>query len=192
MNGRALLSVLAFASSAPGAPPSAVPVTPPSAAASSADVVESSLKEDTPPPLPMRPLRVALVSTSAFGVTHARFFNQLAGARVEYGFTQRFALGAALSYANLKGKEGRAHNALPEVELAYRLPLSVPSLTIPLRYGLGFLPKNGPTLRLGAGLALGLSSGLELELVPLETFVWVTRERPEVSLDGGVAVSAAW
>ena len=139
-----------------------------------------------------RPVRAAFVSTSAFGVTHARFFNQLAGARLEYRFTPRFAFGGAVSYANLKGKDRRVHNVLPELGLAYRIPLKGEQFGVPIRYGLGFLPKNGPTLRLGAGVDFALSDAVSLELTPAEVMVWVNRERPEVSLDAGISLAAGF
>jgi len=140
---------------------------------------------------PPRPLGVALVSTSAFGVTHAKFFNQLAGVRLDHRFTPRFDFGAALSYANLKGKQRRASNLLPELLLAYRLPLGGDRVALPFRYGMGFLPRNGPTLRLSAGLDVALSTAASLELVPLETMIWVTRDRPEVSLDATLGLRLA-
>jgi hypothetical protein len=139
-----------------------------------------------------RPVRAALVTTSAFGVTHARFFNQLAGARLEYRFTPRFAFGGAVSYANLKGKDRRMHNVLPELGLAYRIPLKGERFGVPFRYGLGFLPKNGPTLRLGAGVDFALSDAVSLELTPAEVMVWVNRERPEVSLNASLALGVAF
>src|SRR4051794_13854342 len=81
----------------------------------------------------VRPLRLALTSTSAFGVTHARFFNQLLGARLDYRFGSRFAFGGGLGYANLKGKDRRVHNVLPEVLSEYRVPLQKDNLGLPLR-----------------------------------------------------------
>jgi hypothetical protein len=134
------------------------------------------------------PLRVGLISSSAFGVTHAKFFNQLLGARLDYRFTSRFAFGGALAYANLKGKERRVHNVLPEVSSEYRVPLRKEAFGIPLRLSLGFLPKNGPTLRLGAGVDFALSDAVSCEVLPLEPMVWVTRERPEVSLNASIAL----
>jgi hypothetical protein len=133
-------------------------------------------------------LRASVVATSAFGLTHARFFNQLGGARLDYRFTERFAFGAALSYVNLKGKDERVHNVLPEVTFEYRLPLGGEKFGAPIRYSLGYLAKNGPTLRLGVGVDFGLSEKVSLELIPLEAMVWVTRERPEVSADGTIAL----
>ncbi len=133
-----------------------------------------------------RPLRFSLHSTSAFGVTHARFFNQLVGGRLDYRVTSRFAAGVELAYANLKGKEGRTNNVLPEASLEYRVPLSGEAFGLPLRMATGFLPKNGPTLRLSAGLDFAASDSLSFEVDALEPMVWITRERPEVSFNLGL------
>jgi hypothetical protein len=56
---------------------------------------------------------------------------------------------------------------------------------------MGFLPRNGPTVRVSASLDLALSPAVSLELVPLETMIWVTRNRPEVSLDGALGLRLA-
>jgi hypothetical protein len=84
------------------------------------------------------------------------------------------------------------HNVLPELGLAYRIPLKSGQIGVPFRYGLGFLPKNGPTLRLGAGVDFALSDAISLELTPAEVMVWVNRERPEVSLNAGLSLAAAF
>jgi hypothetical protein len=139
-----------------------------------------------------RPVRLGFISTSAFGVTHAKFFNQLAGARLDYRFTSRFAFGASLAYANLKGKDERVHNVLPEVFSEYRVPLQKEAFGMPLRLGLGFLPQNGPTLRLGAGIDFAFSDTISCEVIPLESMVWLTRERPEVSLNASLALRVAF
>jgi hypothetical protein len=139
-----------------------------------------------------RPLRLSFVSTSAFGVSHAKFFNQLLGPRLDYRFTSRFAFGASLSYANLKGKDRRVHEVLPEVSSEYRVPLQGETFGLPLRFALGYLPKNGPTLRLGAGLDFSLSDSVSLELVPLEPMIWLSRERPEISLNVSAALRLAF
>lgn len=140
----------------------------------------------------LHPLRLAVTSTSAFGMTHAKLFNQLFGARVDYRFGSRFAFGGALAYANLKGKDRRVHDVLPEVVSEYRLPLQHESLGLPVRLALGYLPKNGPTLRLGAGFDFALGERAAFELVPFEAMIWVDRERPEVSLDGSLALGMAF
>ncbi len=139
-----------------------------------------------------RPLRLAFTSTSAFGVTHAKFFNELVGARLDYRFTSRFAFGTALAYANLKGKDRRVHNVLPEVQSEYRVPLQKESIGLPLRLALGYLAKNGPTLRISAGFDFALGERASFELVPFEAMVWLNRERPEVSLDAALALRVAF
>ena len=172
---------------APAPAPVPVPVPVPVPAAPSPPAPAS-----TPADTVARPLRLSFTSTSAFGVTHAKFFNQLLGPRLDYRFTSRFAFGASLAYANLKGKDGRVHEVLPEVSSEYRVPLQGESFGLPLRLALGYLPKNGPTLRLGAGLDFALSQSVSLELVPLEPMIWLNRERPEVSLNAGVALRLAF
>lgn len=148
------------------------------------------------PPAPAtevaRPLRLSLGATSAFGVTGAGFFNQLVGARLDYRFTPRFALGAGLGYVNLEGKDRRVHNALPEAQLEYRVPIAGERFGLPLRFGLGFLPSNGPTLRAGAGLDFAFSERVSMDVVPLESMIWVSRERAEVSLNGSAALRLAF
>lgn len=150
--------------------------------------------EATAPPAPSvaYPLRVGVASTSAFGVSNARFFNQLLGARVDYRFTPRFAFGGLLSYANLKGKDRRVHNVLPEAFLEYRIPYVAERFGVPVRFALGYLPKNGPTLRIGAGFDFALSERVSMDIVPLEPMVWVNRERPEVSLNGSFSLRLAF
>ena len=161
-------------------------------AAASAVPAPSPAPTAEPAPDVARPLRASFVSTSAFGVTHAKFFNQLLGARVDYRFTPRFAFGGAVSYVNLKGKDKRVHNVLPEASAEYRIPYNGDSFGLPLRFALGFLPKNGPTLRLGAGFDVSFTDSVSLEVIPLEAMVWVTRERPEVSLDATLALRCAF
>ncbi len=126
--------------------------------------------------------------TTAFGLRGGKFVNELVGARFGFAWTPRGAFELGVSYANLRGKEGRAHNVLPEVSFFYRLPLPGPALGVPLRFGAGFLPRNGPTLRLSAGIDCVISDSAVLELMLLEPMVWVTHDRPEPSLDVGVAV----
>ncbi len=141
---------------------------------------------------PIARLRVALTSTSAFGLSNGRFFNELVGVRLDYRFGQRFAFGGALAYANLRGKDARSHNVLPEATLQYRVPIEGEHFGLPLRLGTGFLPRNGPTLRLSVGLDLALGKHASLELMPLEPMLWVTRERPEVSLNAALAFRLAF
>jgi hypothetical protein len=115
--------------------------------------------------------------------------NEFAGARFELGYTPRFTLGVSLAYVNLKGKDGRVSNALPEVSVGYRLRLGE-SVGVPIRFAGGYLPMNGPTLRLTSGIDLRVSDAVACELELIEPMVWVARDRPEYSLNVGAAVRA--
>lgn len=167
------------------APPAAAVAEPEPAAAPASSVAAADN-------VVARPLRLSFTSTSAFGVTHAKFFNQLVGARLDYRFTPRFAFGAELGYANLKGKDRRVSNVLPEVTTEYRVPLSGETVGMPLRVSFGFLPKNGPTMRIAGGFDFGVSDRVSFELIPLEPMVWITRDRPEVSLNARAGVRIAF
>jgi len=117
------------------APPMAGPTPIPKAAPARSAAPASANRDAV-----LRPLRLTLAATSAFGVTHARFFNQLVGLRLDYRFSPRFAFGGALAYTNLEGKDERAHNVLPEVFSEYRIPLKQEAFGLPLRLALGDAP----------------------------------------------------
>ncbi|HEX6277768.1 MAG TPA: hypothetical protein VFZ53_32220 [Polyangiaceae bacterium] len=136
--------------------------------------------------------RVSGYVSVALGMPRLDFVNELAGARFELGYTRRFSLGLALAYANLKGKDGRASNVLPEGSVAYRVAFADDRFAVPIRFSAGYLPMNGPTLRLGAGFDFMPSDAVAFELTLLEPMVWVTRDRPELSLNVGGAVRAVF
>jgi hypothetical protein len=136
---------------------------------------------------PIRP-RVGGYATVALGMPGVDFVNELVGARLELEYTPRFAFGVALGYVNLKGKDGRVSNVLPEASMAYSIPLGESAVRIPIRFAGGYLPKNGPTLRLTSGFDWSLSDSIAVELALIEPMVWVARDRPELSLNFGVAV----
>jgi hypothetical protein len=127
-------------------------------------------------------------ATVALGMPGVDFVNELVGARVELEYTPRFAFGASLAYANLKGKDGRVSNVLPEASIAYAIPLGDVGVRIPIRFAGGWLPKNGPTLRLTSGFDWAMSDSIAFELALVEPMVWVARDRPELSLNLGVAL----
>ena len=131
--------------------------------------------------------RLGGFATVSLGLPGVDFVNELVGARFELEYTPRFAFGLSLAYANLKGKDGRVSNALPEASLAYTVPLGA-SFRIPIRFAGGWLPKNGPTLRLGSGFEWAPSHAMAFELVLLEPMVWVARDRPELAMNLGAAV----
>jgi len=180
------LAPLAASTPARGAPPTTgtavpTPASPPS------DASSSSSPNPVAPPLATR---VGAFSTTAFGLSGGGFLNELAGARFDLEYTPRFLLGFSLAYANLKGKDGRVSNVLPEAMLAYRVPLGR-VVGVPFHLAGGYLAKNGPTLRVGAGLDFRLGERVRLELTLLEPMVWVTKERPESSLNLGLGLSGS-
>jgi len=180
-----LPSLLAASATAHAAPPPAgtaarTPAPPPS------DTARVGSANDLAPPLATR---LGAFSTTAFGLSGGGFLNELVGARVDLEYTPRFLIGFSLAYANLKGKDGRVSNALPEVGLGYRVPLGR-VVGVPFHMAGGYLAKNGPTLRVGAGLDFRLGERARLELTLLEPMVWVTKERPESSLNVGLGFSA--
>jgi hypothetical protein len=116
-----------------------------------------------------------------------KFVNVLAGGRFGFNWSPRVAFELGVAYANLKGKEGRVHNVLPEVSVVYRIPLPSPVLGVPFRVGAGYLAKNGPTLRASFGLDLAVTPNTVIELALLEPMVWVTHDRAEASLNVGAS-----
>jgi hypothetical protein len=87
-----------------------------------------------------------------------------------------------LGYANLRGKSGRAHNVLGLALLDHRLRFDS-DLNVPLRYAMGYLPKNGPVLRLSAGLGYEISDSVELVLDLIAPMVWITHDEVIVSMN---------
>jgi hypothetical protein len=137
-------------------------------------------------------VRYALQVEPAFGVAGGSFYNQLAGARVDYRFTPEIALGSYLGYANLKGKDGRAHDLLPYLNLEYRPRLGQDSaFGLPLGFATGYLPNNGPFLRLSAGLSYAVSPATDIVFAFFTPTFWVVHDRTVVSLGAALEVSYA-
>jgi hypothetical protein len=131
--------------------------------------------------------RAAGFATVALGLPGLAFVNELVGARFELELKRSFSFGASLAYANLKGKDGRVNNVLPEVWFGYYAPLGK-SFGFPIRFAGGFLPKNGPTARLSYGLGFSFSETVSMELALVEPMIWIARDRPELSFNLGAAV----
>jgi len=137
-------------------------------------------------------VRYAFQVEPAFGVAGGSFYNQLAGARIDYRFTQEIALGGYLGYANLKGKDGRAHDVLPYLNLEYRPRLGQNgAFGLPLGFGTGYLPNNGPFLRLSAGLSYALGPQTEVMIAFFNPTFWVVHDRTVISLGAAIEVSYA-
>lgn len=141
---------------------------------------------------PRRPLRLALQTEAAVGVWGGSFYNHLAGARLDYRFTPSTAFGASFAYANLKGKDGRASNVLGAIGLDQRIRLGHDGRwMIPLRFAGGYLPNNGPTLRLASGVAYELGDGLEVVLDLVAPTFWITHDTTVASMDFAVEIAFA-
>jgi hypothetical protein len=141
---------------------------------------------------PFARVRFAAQIEPAFGVAGGSFYNQLAGARVDYRFTKEIALGGYIGYANLKGKDGRAHALLPYLNVEYRPRLTASSaFGLPLGLGTGYLPNNGPFLRLYAGVSYALGPQTDIALAFFTPTFWVVHDRTVVSLGAALEISYA-
>jgi len=138
-----------------------------------------------PPPEPVAqiPLRVAVQTEAAFGVVKGSFYNHLVGARVDLQFSPRVSFGGYLAYANLKGKDGRAHSALSCAQVEYMAGDPASRVRIPLRFGSGYLPGNGPVVRAATGLAFALGSKVDLITELVVPMVWLTNNQMLLSLN---------
>jgi len=128
--------------------------------------------------------RLALQTESAFGATGGSFYNHLIGGRLDYRFSPAVSLGGYLGYVNLKGKEGRAHGVLSYAQLEYRLMITRRgSAYMPLRFGTGYLPNNGPLVRLATGVGFALSPTVDLVAEFLAPMIWITRDQMVASMN---------
>lgn len=131
-------------------------------------------------------LRLAVGTRAAFGLTDPWFYNHLGGAAIDRRFSPVLSIGLGASYANLKGPDGRAHNVLFEARFDYRARIYEDTLAIPLRVGVGYLPRNGPTLQLSSGLAIQVSERVDLVLDLLAPMLWVSEDLAVTSLNAGL------
>jgi hypothetical protein len=137
-----------------------------------------------PPPAPPArlPMRLALQTEAAIGVYPADFYNHLVGGRFDLVFSPHVSFGGYLGYANLKGKEGRASNLLAYAQVEY---LAGPAghVRIPLRFASGYLPHNGPVMRLSTGFAFPITPTVDLFTEVLAPMIWLTSDQMVVSMD---------
>ena len=129
------------------------------------------------------PFRLAVQTEAATGVATGAFHNQLAGARLDLQFSPRVSFGGYLGYANLKGKDGRTSNLLTYAEVEYRTGAAGDAVRIPFRFASGYLPRNGPVVRLATGLAFALTPRLDLVTELLAPMFWVTNDQMLLSMN---------
>ncbi len=127
---------------------------------------------------------VVLQTEGAIGTSQDGFYNHLVGLRLDYRITPDIAMGIWLGYANLNGKDGRVDNVLAYLLVEDRIRISSSSdISIPLRAAIGYLPYNGPVIRLAAGLNIPLSERFELGFDILTPTFWILPDRTAVSLN---------
>jgi hypothetical protein len=136
----------------------------------------------SPEPEAPLPVRLALHMEGAAGVATGGFRNGLAGGRVDLRFSPHVSVGGYLGYANLKGKDGRAHAALTYAQLEVLARQPGDRVRIPARFASGYLGGNGPIVRVGTGLAIALSPKVDL-VAELASIVWFTNNQTLLSLD---------
>ncbi len=164
----AAAAALRAQATAPGAPSGPPPVTAP---------LERSRH-------PGRRWDVAVQTESAIGAGDTRFYNHLLGARLDLRITRGFLLGAYFGYANLRGRNDRANNLLAYLMLENRVEVvGVDGLSVPLRGAVGYLPYNGPFVRIAAGVNYALNDRFELGADILAPTFWFTPDRRVVSFD---------
>ncbi len=146
--------------------------------------------EEERPPIRYR-WNLALQTEGAIGTSQDSFYNHLFGARIDYRVSHEILFGAYVGYANLRGKDGRVGNVLAYLQVEDRVRISSASdITIPLRLGIGYLPFNGPVVRLAAGVNFPITRRIELGFDVLTPTFWVLPDRTAVSLD--IAAELVW
>jgi len=135
---------------------------------------------------PRRRWDLALQTEGAIGTSSDGFYNHLVGLRLGFRITKSIHLGLYGGYANLRGKDGRVSNLLGYLQIEDRIRLTSRSdITVPLRFAIGYLPFNGPFVRLSAGVNIPLTQRVELAFDVLVPTFWVLPERTAVSLNLG-------
>ncbi|MES1165820.1 MAG: hypothetical protein ABUR63_08685 [Verrucomicrobiota bacterium] len=153
---------------APGSPTTPMPPAP---------------TEPMPEVGPAIPIRIALQTEVAFGVVKGYFRNHLVGARMDLRFSPRVSFGGYLGYANLKGKDGRAHSALPYAQVEYLAGDPAAAVRFPLRFASGYVLGNGPMVRAATGLAFALGTNIDLITELVAPMVWLTNDQMLLSLN---------
>lgn len=147
-------------------------------------------EEDRTPPIRHR-WNLVLQTEGAIGTSQDSFYNHLFGVRVDYRISREILVGAYFGYANLRGKDGRVSNMLTYLQIEDRVRISSGSdITVPLRLGIGYLPFNGPVVRLAAGVNFPLTRRIELGFDLLTPTFWVLPDRTAVSLD--ISAELVW
>jgi hypothetical protein len=130
-------------------------------------------------------VRVIAHDELVLGVDRDDFVGVLLGVRADYHIGPALFVGGYGGYANLPGRETRAHSLLTYAQLEHRIQVSE-TIGVPSRIALGYLARNGAVLRLGSGVALRITERLELVLDLLTPMFWVTPDTTLFSLNFGI------
>ena len=135
-------------------------------------------------PAPARPPPDALRGADGGGDRRLprRLLQPPRGVRLDLVFSPHVSFGGYVGYANLKGKDGRANNVLPYAQVEYMLG-SPGGIRFPLRFASGYLPRNGPVVRLSTGFAFPLTPKIDLVTELLVPTIWMTRDQMLLSMD---------
>ena len=129
--------------------------------------------------------RVVAHDELVVGVDRDDFVGALLGVRADYHIGPKLFIGAYGGYANLPGRDARAHSLLSYAQLEHRIQLG-DRLGVPSRIALGYLARNGGMMRLSSGVAVRLGGTLELVFDVLAPSFWVTPDTTLFSLNFGL------
>jgi hypothetical protein len=178
----------------PRAAPETAPVAPETAPVVKPQRARSSERAAATPNPRAEPIvyRLALHDDVAFGIAKHSFLADVIGGRLDLRVDTGSWLGAHLGYADLPGRQGRAHSLLMYAQFEQRIPIAAGPVGIPLRFDLGYLLRNGGFLRLSSGLAFALGKRVELVLDLLAPTFWITPDNTLFSLDLGFELAVTF
>ncbi len=156
------------------------------------DEVDRARPSRPPEPEPeLRRWQLTLQTEGAIGAAQEVFYNHLIGLRFDFRITRDILIGVYAAYANLNARDGRADNLLFMAQFENRIRISPDlDLTIPLRAAAGYLPFNGPVIRLSAGVNYAIDASWEIGIDILTPTFWILPDRTAVSLN--IALEATY
>lgn len=97
---------------------------------------------------------LTLVTDSAFGrYGGSRFYNHVLGMRLDFRLSRNVVIGGFAGYINVDRGSQRGSNILAYFQLEDRLRfIATGRVQFPIRLGVGYLPLNGPYVRLAGGV----------------------------------------
>jgi hypothetical protein len=134
--------------------------------------------------VPSRRFDLAIQTEGAVGTSSDRVYNHLVGLRLGFRIRTQLLLGLYFGYVNLTGRDGRVSNMLALFQVENRIRFMAESdVTVPIRVGIGYLPYNGPVIRVAGGLNIPLGERVELGFDIVTPTFWFTQDETIVTLD---------